>query len=188
MPELIRLTYASTVKSMPSQLRDDLINILDESNTYNFSHNIHGVLLFGNHYFYQCLEGSKTEIERLYEKIARDPRHQHVTQISLYPISILGFSIWQMKYVQLNREINQFFSNKGLERFDPYKIEGQIEDEFLAHLIMLDESNVTQEGLIAGTWGSMKGSVVTVNAMIYLLMAGLLICLILFHGSVVWLG
>lgn len=164
-------------------MRDDLINILDESNTYNFRYNIHGVLLFGNHYFYQCLEGSKTEIEQLYKKIARDPRHQHVTQISVYPISILGFSIWQMKYVQLNREINQFFSDKGLESFDPYKIQDQIEDEFLAQLIMLDESNMTQEGLIAGSWGSIKGSVATVNFMIYLLMVGLLTWLILFHSA-----
>lgn len=158
MTELIRLTYASTVQSSPCQLRDDLINILDESNTYNFSHNIHGVLLFGNNYFYQCLEGSKTDIERLYKKITADPRHQQVTKISVYPISILGFGIWQMKYVQLNREINQFFSEKGLESFNPYKIEGQIEDDFLAHLIRLDESNITQQGLIAGSWGSVKGS------------------------------
>ena len=179
MAQLVRLTYASTVKPNQVTLRQNLLDILKEQNAFNFAHNIHGVLLFGNNYFYQCLEGPIDKVEALFTKIVNDPRHSNVTQISLYPISKFAFSMWNMKYVQLNKSIHHFFVEKGIDEFDPYKLDEQIEDEFLVQLIKMEEDSIASENIVLTGWGSAKGYVATLKITMYMAIVGFILLMYL---------
>ena len=87
MPRLVRLTYASTITSTPATIRDELTTILNQARQFNFNHQIHGVLLYGNNTFYQCLEGPKSKIDQLYQKLLQDLRYSQIKQLSYHDIS-----------------------------------------------------------------------------------------------------
>jgi hypothetical protein len=57
---LVRLVYASTLnkKTDPSELK----KILDVATTNNVEENITGILVFGDDYFLQCLEGGRGSV------------------------------------------------------------------------------------------------------------------------------
>lgn len=183
MAQLIRLTYASTVQPNQATLRQNLLDILKESDAFNFAHNIHGVLLFGNNYFYQCLEGPADKVEALFKKITNDQRHTNVTRISLYPISTFAFSMWNMKYVQLSKSVHQFFVEKGFDEFDPYRLNQQIEDEFLVHLIKMEEDSIASENIVLTGWGSAKGYVATLKLTIYIAIVGFMLLVYLSYHA-----
>lgn len=178
MPRLVRLTYASTATSTPATLRDELSCILAEARQFNFNHRIHGVLLYGNNTFYQCIEGPKTAIDQLYEMLLKDKRHKQIRQLSYDDIAAGHFDAWQMKYVFLNDEIKAFFNDKGIGQFNPYKLEKGLEAEFLELLLGHDESVAGKQETITGISSFMHGKtdnlkylIVLIGAAIFLLAA-----------------
>lgn len=135
MPYCARLTYASTTTSKPSALRQDLLDILEEARVHNFNQQIHGVLYYGNNYFFQCIEGRKTQVNELYQKISKDRRHRHVVLLSYQEIERPSLQDWQMKYVYHDETVQQFFSQHQWEKFNPYALKEDLIDEFMALLI-----------------------------------------------------
>ena len=90
---------------------EELVDILNQSRSYNPAHDITGMLLYHDEAFMQYLEGDKEEVFRLYDKIALDERHTGVTLYFDKPIDERNFAEWSMG-----------FSN--LEKVDPKKLEG----------------------------------------------------------------
>ncbi len=90
---------------------EELVNILNQSRSYNPSHGITGMLLYHNEAFMQYLEGDKEEVFHLYDIIALDERHTGVTLYFDKPIQERNFAGWSMG-----------FSN--LEKADPEQLEG----------------------------------------------------------------
>lgn len=130
-----RLVYASTSTSKPDDIRHDLNNIIGESQRFNSLHSICGVLYYGNGFYFQCVEGSRADIANLYERLLKDPRHKDVNLLKLEDIAEPCFKDWQMKYVQHDDGVQNFFNSRQWENFYPYALDSQIVDSFLDLLL-----------------------------------------------------
>jgi hypothetical protein len=57
---------------------DAIAQIISKSQNSNMKGNITGLLVFGDRFFMQCLEGPKEQVEILMSRIRRDPHHTNV--------------------------------------------------------------------------------------------------------------
>ena len=100
---LVRLVYASRASEpMTAKMLD---TVLQQSRGYNQSRGITGVLCAheaGNS-FLQVLEGSREEVNRLYNKIVRDDRHTDVLLLGYAEIGERRFSSWRMGRIDLKQ-------------------------------------------------------------------------------------
>ncbi len=135
MSDLIRLTYASMATSKPAVVQNDLIDILNQSRRFNSKHCISGVLFYNNNYFFQCLEGERTQLFKLYDTISKDPRHTKVVQLACENIQVPAFGHWQMKYVLEDYRIRHFFATHYGQAFDPYLLNDEFHQEFIQLLV-----------------------------------------------------
>lgn len=76
----------------------DLRNILATARAFNRTVGIGGALLFNGAFFAQVLEGEQSEVTALMRRIARDPRHSHVTVIEERWVSERVFPDWAMAF------------------------------------------------------------------------------------------
>ncbi|MCU0451358.1 MAG: BLUF domain-containing protein [Bernardetiaceae bacterium] len=74
---LANLVYLSIRKKACTE--DDIAQILAKAEQNNSKEGITGVLLYSATRFVQYLEGEFQQIDGLYSKIKRDPRHERVT-------------------------------------------------------------------------------------------------------------
>lgn len=81
----------------------DLQSILTVSRRNNLARDITGMLLFIEGSFFQVLEGQEASVAEVYDSIARDPRHDRVTQIISEPIARRSFGEWSMGFVSVAR-------------------------------------------------------------------------------------
>ena len=101
---LVRLMYAS--RATEEVTHEGLIAILKKSKANNPGLGITGVLCYSGGVFLQVIEGGRTAISALYNKIATDPRHRDVVLLSFDEISERNFASWSMGQVNLQR-VNQ---------------------------------------------------------------------------------
>lgn len=99
---LIHCIYAST--ATPAFRPEQIPELLDRSRSRNLASSITGTLLFIDGSFFQVLEGEAAKVDALYELIARDPRHDRVTQIIREPIPRRSFGEWSMGFASLGRD------------------------------------------------------------------------------------
>jgi hypothetical protein len=81
----------------------DIQCLLERSRHNNGHRGITGMLLFIETSFFQVLEGDAAIVDKTYETIARDARHDRVTQIIREPISKRSFGEWSMGFTAVNR-------------------------------------------------------------------------------------
>lgn len=174
MNNYIRLTYASTTRSSPATIRQDLLAILNEAQLHNANHHIFGVLFYGNDYFFQCIEGKKQDIDQLYEKLLRDPRHKDVTLLSYEPISKPRFLGWNMKYVLQEPAILEFFASNQWEKFNPYALDKDLIEPFLNILVNHNESIPGEREEVVGPESS-RGSVLNYKYAMLVILTAMLI-------------
>ena len=79
---------------------EELRAILEHARASNHQTRVTGLLLYSNGQILQVLEGEKEEVEKLYEKIRRDPRHTHVATVEagfskhrIFPDWSMGFGV-----------------------------------------------------------------------------------------------
>jgi hypothetical protein len=122
---LVRLMYAS--RAADSVNSDDLAAILKKSKTNNPPIGVTGVLCFSDGIFLQVLEGGRSPVSGLYNKIACDPRHHDVILLSYEEVNERSFASWSMGQVNLSR-LNPALLLKYSERpeLDPYAVSGQV--------------------------------------------------------------
>jgi len=122
---LVRLMYAS--RAANSVNPDDLAAILKKSKANNPPIGVTGVLCFSDGIFLQVLEGGRSQVSGLYNKIACDPRHRDVVLLSYEEVSERSFAGWSMGQVNLSR-LNPALLLKYSERpeLDPYAVSGQV--------------------------------------------------------------
>lgn len=121
---LTRLVYTSTIEDNFSP--QDIEAIIEIARKNNKKHNVTGMLCFNRKYFLQCLEGSRTQVNKIYHNILNDPRHSNIIMLDYKEISTREFCEWSMGYVpesSLTAPINLKFS--GTPEFDPYKMSGE---------------------------------------------------------------
>ncbi len=132
---LTRLVYTSTISESFSS--EDVTTILETARKNNDKNNVTGMLCFNRKYFLQCLEGSRTTVNKTYHFILNDPRHSNIIMLDYKEINMREFSEWSMGYMpesSLTSPINLAFS--GTPEFNPYEMSGES-----AHKMMLALKN-----------------------------------------------
>jgi len=131
---LVRLMYASRATDSVNQ--DELVAILRQSKANNPSIGVTGVLCFSAGIFLQVLEGGRSPVSALYNKIAQDRRHHDVVLLSYEEIGERSFAGWSMGQVNLNR-LNPALLLKYSERpeLDPYTVSGKVSLALFGELV-----------------------------------------------------
>ena len=111
--DLIHCIYCSAASKGIGEA--DLKVILAQSRRNNAELGISGMLLLHEGSFFQVLEGEREVVERLYEKIGKDARHQRTTKIIQGPIEERAFASWSMGCPTLNPKA--FADMPGLNDF-----------------------------------------------------------------------
>ena len=122
---LVRLMYAS--RAVPAVGQEELVAILRKSKANNPALGVTGVLCFSQGIFLQVLEGGRGAVNRLYNRIAADPRHTEVELLSYAEIGERRFAGWSMGQVNLAR-LNPALLLKYSERpaLDPFAVSGAV--------------------------------------------------------------
>lgn len=118
---LVRLIYASRFVSGVGP--NDIQDILSVSRTNNEEKGITGVLCYDPNFFLQCLEGERSDVNKLYAHIVRDQRHKDVDLIEYSDIEEPLFKNWSMAYVRIDEITESIISKYGTgTKFDPYAL------------------------------------------------------------------
>lgn len=131
---LIRLTYASTATFKSDEkggIEFEVARILLKSRHNNPKAGVGGVLHYGNGYFFQCLEGTRDQVNSVYQKIGKDDRHTNVQVLSSQSIERRMFSDWSMKYLPVEENLNKILKSRGQKKFDPYVFDDAMINELL---------------------------------------------------------
>ena len=94
------VVYISRATQQVSE--DDLVDLLNVSRKNNILDDITGMLLYRNGEYMQALEGEKSKVEALYNKISRDSRHDEIVVLSRKSIVERVFSNWSMGFENLS--------------------------------------------------------------------------------------
>ncbi len=100
--DLYKILYCSRnlIKSNGAQNDAEISQILQTARANNSREGVTGALLFNSGCFAQVLEGPRPAIERIFERIQRDPRHGEVTILESEETAIRDFPEWSMAHVQ----------------------------------------------------------------------------------------
>ena len=99
---LYRLIYASHAVASPKNLGPQLHGIIETAQSRNAALGVTGVLCVHDRHFVQVLEGDRAAVNRVYNAIARDKRHEEITLLSYAPIDERRFAHWSMVELDLN--------------------------------------------------------------------------------------
>jgi hypothetical protein len=131
---LVRLMYASRATET---VRPEVLSaILKKSTQNNPATGVTGVLCFSGNIFLQVLEGGRSQVSALYNRIAADPRHSDVVLLSYEDIAERGFAGWSMGQVNMGR-LNPALLLKYSEKavLDPYAVTGKVSMALLNELV-----------------------------------------------------
>ena len=122
---LVRLMYAS--RAAEPVRAETLSAILKKSTQNNPDAGVTGVLCFSGQVFLQVLEGGRSQVSRLYNRITQDPRHTDVVLLTYDEIeerSFAGWSMGQVNMARLNPALLLKYSESAL--LDPYAVSGKV--------------------------------------------------------------
>ena len=116
----VRLLYVS--RAVGPQTTTVTASILAKAQASNAADGIGGVLCLGQGMYLQVLEGERGAINRLYLRIAADPRHKDVQMLLFEEIAQPRFAGWSMALVDLSD--SDPMVRLGHPEFDPYHASG----------------------------------------------------------------
>jgi Mg2+ and Co2+ transporter CorA len=141
MKNLFHLIYASHAKIKFNE--EDLVQLLKLARANNKKVDVTGMLLFDdkNNSFFQILEGTEENIDSLFEKIQKDPRHNDIIKIIKESIFKRAFSEWSMGFRQVTAKdlnniegLNDFFGeNKCFHDLDSGRAKKLLQAFALGH-------------------------------------------------------
>lgn len=85
----------------------DLTTLVEQSQGWNDTHDITGLLCYSSGQFVQVLEGTAEDVHTLFAKIQRDKRHHSVQKLSDYATATRWFADWRMAFV--GAEVHDFY-------------------------------------------------------------------------------
>lgn len=122
---LVRLLYVS--RAVQPNDAAVIESIMEDSRLHNTKHGITGVLCYGNGIFLQAIEGGRTAVNALYNRLVADRRHNNVMLLHYQEIAQRHFGGWSMGKVnlcKLNAAIVLKYSEQA--EFDPYAVSGAV--------------------------------------------------------------
>ena len=134
--------YAS--RAVPAIDQEALFAILRKSKANNPGCGVTGVLCFSEGIFLQVLEGGRSAVNQLYNRIASDNRHSSVELLCYEEIGERRFAGWSMGQVNMSR-LNPALLLKYSETptLDPFAVSGHV-SMALFHELMATASIVGQ--------------------------------------------
>jgi hypothetical protein len=142
---LVRLMYAS--RATAEAHSEALAAILKVSRAHNPARGITGVLCFcrSSGIFMQVLEGGRSQVNALYNRIAGDTRHREPTLLSYEEIAERSFAAWTMGQVDMDR-LNAALLLRYSESatLDPFPVSGQASLALFKELVAT--ASVTGQG------------------------------------------
>jgi hypothetical protein len=131
---LVRLLYAS--RAVAPIGAEDMLRILRQSKANNPAHGITGVLCCSEDIFLQVLEGGRSAVNRLYNRIAADPRHKDVELLSYQHIGERRFAGWSMGQVNLAKlNPGLLLKYSATATLDPFSVSGEVSLALLDELV-----------------------------------------------------
>ncbi|NYE63767.1 hypothetical protein FHW58_004998 [Duganella sp. 1224] len=137
---LVQLLYVSRAHSGIDARAIDAI--LAQARQHNPVDGITGVLCHTDQLFLQLLEGGREQVNRLYGRILRDPRHSDVTLLAYAEVRERRYAAWTMGQSNLHK-LNPatLLRYSALPTFDPYRLPGAsalaLIDELMASAAVL---------------------------------------------------
>lgn len=112
---LVQLIYGS--EPLGAITQEDVMNIVDESQTWNSKNGITGVLYYNRRNFLQCLEGDRIAVSETYQKILTDKRHHRCRLFLCQDVVKRDFVDWDMEYIGEGKHHRNIFylHSKGTE-------------------------------------------------------------------------
>jgi len=131
---LVRLMYASRAATTVGP--EELAAILRKARQANPGAGVTGLLCLSGGIFLQVLEGGRSQVNALYNRIAADPRHHDVELLAYDEIAERRFAGWSMGIIDLSR-LNPALLMKYSERavLDPYALSGRVSMALFDELI-----------------------------------------------------
>jgi hypothetical protein len=126
--------YAS--RAVPAVDQDELVAILRKSKANNPSLGVTGVLCFSEGIFLQVLEGGRSAVNRLYNRIVGDTRHTEVELLQYQEIGerrFAGWSMGQVNMARLNRAMLLKYSETAT--LDPFSVSGSASMSLFEELV-----------------------------------------------------
>jgi hypothetical protein len=131
---LVRLLYASRAAAPAGA--DEMGAILRQSKANNPAAGITGVLCCSDNMYLQVLEGGRAAVNRLYNRIVTDPRHQDVELLSYQQIGERHFAGWSMGQVNMARlNPSLLLKYSATAQLDPYSMSGSVALGLLEELV-----------------------------------------------------
>jgi hypothetical protein len=122
---LVRLMYAS--RAVPALDQEELVTILRQSKANNPGTGVTGVLCFSGGIFLQVLEGGRSAVNKLYNRIGADPRHTDVELLLYEEIGERRFASWSMGQVNMSRlNPSLLLKYSATASLDPFSVSGKV--------------------------------------------------------------
>jgi hypothetical protein len=126
--------YASRAVSTVNQ--EALHAILRQCKAKNPAAGITGVLCYSEGIYLQVLEGGRSAVNALYNRIAADPRHTQVELMSYCEIGERRFASWSMGQVNLTRlNPSLLLKYSASAALDPYAVSGGVSMALFEELV-----------------------------------------------------
>lgn len=153
MLDLIQIVYVShPAFEVVDVINNKIMRILVEARNNNPKLGIGGVLYYADGCFFQCLEGDRLVVEKLFAAIKEDPRHKDIVVIANRSISERAFHSWTMRYVPVQERVTQLLRARGFDTFNPYKFKIAMVDEVLGILASIEDSADDNQSPLAEGW------------------------------------
>lgn len=143
MPDdLYRLVYYSrnAISGDAETLAGAITSILVKSQQNNERVGVTGALMFNSGCFAQVLEGSRSSVEEVFERIQQDDRHGEVSLLAFDPAPSRSFENWSMGFVGASVDDAARYGKLMQESgFDPARMTGEALFETLHRLALEEE-------------------------------------------------
>ncbi len=131
---IVRLVYIS--QPTDQFQADDIEKILVSAQANNRAKFVTGMLVFNSNLFLQVLEGGPEQVNGIFSKIFKDPRHRKVQLVNYGPIKKRLFADWSMGYCgDVERIRKQLLKYSQSDSFvNPHQMSPDALLDFLASL------------------------------------------------------
>lgn len=123
---LYRLVYYSRNHvSGDAATAAEIESILDSARRRNVERSVTGALIFNSGIFAQVLEGTRADVEAIFERIQRDARHGDVQVLAFEPSTERAFPSWSMAFVGRSQADQNLFGQLASDTgFEEKRLEG----------------------------------------------------------------
>ena len=145
--ELHRLVYYShnAITGDGAALATQITLILAKSQVNNQRVGVTGALMFNSGCFAQVLEGSRSAVEDVFERIQQDDRHGDVSVLGFDPVPARAFGNWSMGFVGASiDDAARYGALTQDSGFDPARMTGETVFEILHKLAIEEEHNAAR--------------------------------------------